>query len=198
MLQSPLPFGMNPDQDEIVDLRSSLDAYGVHQSHRYQIKGMDTATTELSLPIENQRENEFRTTFRVNSMNMKDGETGELLWHEDYIGQDFWGVEETVIMIPKVILTKSIISREINFSSEKEMSDLRLVQNVFLNDQQIEEWKFNFGFLIPDSTNSWQQTIKSAPNVIGAEILSGNIVIETSFYDGENLMTTNKMRVYYI
>ena len=198
MLQSPLPFGMNPDQDEIVDLRSSLDAYGVHQSHRHQIKGTDTATTELSLPIENQRENEFRTTFRVNSMNMKDGETGQLLWHEDYIVQDFWGVEETVIMIPKVILTKSIISREINFSSEKEMSDLRLVQNVFLNDQQIEEWKFNFGFLIPDSTNSWQQTIKSAPNVIGAEILSGNIVIETSFYDGENVMTTNKMRVYYI
>lgn len=138
----------------------------------------------------------FRETFRINSMNMKDGETGELLWQEDYSEKNFWE-DEMAAILPKVILTKSVISRETSFTSGQQLSNLRLVQHILLNDLLIEEWKFNLGFLIEGSTNTWQQTIKSAPNVMSAETLTGNVVIETSFFEGGDLFGKSKMRIYY-
>lgn len=33
---------------------------------------------------------------------------------------------------------------------------------VFFNGGCMEEWNFNFGFVIPNSTNTWQQTIEAA------------------------------------
>ena len=49
--------------------------------------------------------------------------------------------------------------------------------------QCIEEWLFDFGFVIPNSTNTWQQVIEADEgNMIPAEVLSGNVTIETSFF----------------
>lgn len=87
-----------------------------------------------------------------------------------------------------------------NFSSASEISNFRLVQSVKLRGQPLEEWKFQFGFVIPGSTNSWQCVIESAGEgqMIPAEILSGHILIETHFYDGEMHVYTTKIRVYYV
>jgi retinal rod rhodopsin-sensitive cGMP 3',5'-cyclic phosphodiesterase subunit delta len=134
---------------------------------------------------------------RIDSMNMRDGESGDLLWQADYSDHSKFWKDEITATLPKSILTKSSISREISFHSSKQLNRLRLVQHVILNGMLIEEWKFEFDFVIEGSTNSWQQTIKSAPNVMDAETLSGNIVIETSFYDGQELIAENKMRIYY-
>ena len=134
---------------------------------------------------------------RIDSMNMRDGESGDLLWQADYSDHSKFWKDEITATLPKSILTKSSISREISFHSSKQLNRLRLVQHVILNGLPIEEWKFDFDFVIEGSTNSWQQTINSAPNVMDAETLSGNIVIETSFYDREELIAENKMRIYY-
>ncbi len=69
-----------------------------------------------------------------------------------------------------------------------------------LNQTCIEEWSFDFGFVIPHSTNSWQQVIRSAgrDSMMSPEIISGNVTINTYFYDENELIYQNKVRVFYI
>lgn len=106
----------------------------------------------------------------------------------------------SAVEIPASILQLKSVSREMNFSSREEISNFRLVQSVSLHGQPLEEWRFTFGFVIPDSTNSWQCLIESAGEaaMIPASVLSGNIVIETHFYDGETEVSTTRIRVYYV
>ena len=42
------------------------------------------------------------------------------------------------------------------------MNDFRLEQRVFFQGVCIEEWRFEFGFVIPGSKNTWQQSIEAA------------------------------------
>ena len=102
--------------------------------------------------------------------------------------------------IPSSVLECAIVSREINFSSNEEISNLKLRQTLLLNEHCIEEWFFTFGYVIPNSTNTWQQVIKSAGKgkMMSPEILSGNVIIDTKFYDEESVIFENRMRVYYI
>ena len=58
-----------------------------------------------------------------------------------------------------------------------------------LNGQIVEQLDFNFGFVIPNSTNSWDQTIEAdIGNVMSAEVLSGNLVVDTFFMSGEQIL----------
>ena len=63
----------------------------------------------------------------------------------------------------------------------------------------IEEWDFKFGFVMPGSTNNWEQIIDAADKeeMIPADVLSGNMIIQTYFYSGDNLIHTTKMTVIY-
>ena len=63
----------------------------------------------------------------------------------------------------------------------------------------MEEWNFQFGFVIPNSTNTWQQTIEAADeaSMLPAAALNGNVIIETSFYDGDMLVCKMVLRVFY-
>eukprot|EP00927_Polykrikos_kofoidii_P051232 TRINITY_DN45018_c0_g1_i1.p1 TRINITY_DN45018_c0_g1~~TRINITY_DN45018_c0_g1_i1.p1 ORF type:complete len:169 (+),score=25.46 TRINITY_DN45018_c0_g1_i1:59-508(+) len=143
------------------------------------------------------RREAIRHGFRINWMNMRDAATGQLVWeHHD------WNccAEETEARIHRDILKSKQVSREINFSSVEMMQSLRLVQTIMFNGSQVEEWNFNFGFVIPNSTNSWQQTIEAADeeDMIPAELLSGNVVIDNTFYDGDFPIISQKVRVHYI
>ena len=64
----------------------------------------------------------------------------------------------------------------------------------------LEEWNFEFGFVIPNSTNTWQSLIEAAPEsqMMPANVLTGNVVIETMFYDGELMVSTSKVRLHYV
>ena len=64
----------------------------------------------------------------------------------------------------------------------------------------LEEWNFDFGFVIPNSTNTWQSLIEAAPEsqMMPAKVLNGNVVIETMFFDGDLLVSTSKVRLYYV
>ena len=54
--------------------------------------------------------------------------------------------------------------------------------------QIVEQLDFNFGFVIPNSTNSWDQTIEAdIGNVMTAEVLSGNLVVDTFFMSEEQI-----------
>ena len=55
--------------------------------------------------------------------------------------------------------------------------------------QIVEQLDFNFGFVIPNSTNSWDQTIEAdIGNVMTAEVLSGNLVVDTFFMSEEQIL----------
>lgn len=80
------------------------------------------------------------------------------------------------------------------------MDKFRLEQRVLFKGKCLEEWYFEFGFVIPGSTNTWQSLIEAAPEsqMMPANVLNGNVVIETRFYDGEMVVSVSKVRVFYV
>ncbi len=137
--------------------------------------------------------------FTINWMNMRDAGSGELMWESGEWGKKMWE-RELKARVPSDILKCRAVSREINFSSSEEMSAFRLEQRIFFEGVCIEEWLFEFGFVIPGSTNSWQQIIEAAgeDEMMSPDDLSGNITIETSFYDGKTFIAKALVRVYYV
>ncbi|XP_063723024.1 retinal rod rhodopsin-sensitive cGMP 3',5'-cyclic phosphodiesterase subunit delta-like [Symsagittifera roscoffensis] len=140
----------------------------------------------------------IRKGFKLNWMNLRDADTGKVMWqgNEDLSLPD----KEHEARVPKRILKCKTVSREVNFSSKEVMNDFHLVQQVIFKGKPIEEWVFRFGFVIPDSTNTWQSTIEAAPEsqMIPSSILTGNIVIETSFFDGDVLISRSRVRIFYV
>jgi len=135
--------------------------------------------------------------FLINSMHMRDAVSGKLLWEQGGWHDIFR--RDMDIHVPSSVLRCKAVSREMNFTSMEAINKFRLVQIVTLHGQPIEEWKFDFGFVIPGSTNSWQCTIEAAPEqqMIPAEQLSGNVVLETLFFDGELCINKTRLRVFY-
>lgn len=102
------------------------------------------------------------------------------------------------------------------FSSTEAVRDFSIQQRVLFSGACIEgaqpllgpgprpspapaEWSFHFGFVIPGSENRWDNTIVAAPAAerVPAARLSGHVVVETGFYDGDRLIGTNRVRVFY-
>ena len=146
------------------------------------------------------RSRDIMNGFRINSMLMRDADTGSVLWRTTHP----WGPEtfnrETSAHIPAKILQCRAVTREIAFHSTEPINDFKLQQRIYLNGQCIEEWAFDFGFVIPGSTNTWSQTIQAADKsqMIPAHILSGNVIIETRFMDGDVVVSQTLVRLFYI
>lgn len=108
------------------------------------------------------------------------------------------------VHVPASLLSLHTISREMMFHSRHSLAAFRLTQSILFHSHLIEHWSFTFGFVIPDSSNSWQCVIAkgAADSAVGqpaltAQQLSGNVVIETRFWDGEQLIGISRIRVYY-
>ncbi|XP_052082308.1 retinal rod rhodopsin-sensitive cGMP 3',5'-cyclic phosphodiesterase subunit delta-like [Mytilus californianus] len=136
--------------------------------------------------------------FKLNWMNLRDADSGRILWQssDDLSSPD----KDHEARVPKKILKCKTVSREINFSSKEQMDKFRLEQKVYFKGKILEEWYFEFGFVIPDSTNTWQSVIEAAPEsqMMPANVLNGNVIIETSFYDGDLLVSKSKVRIFYV
>ncbi|CAF1470414.1 unnamed protein product [Rotaria socialis] len=136
--------------------------------------------------------------FQFNWMNLRDAESGKTLWQSS---EDLsLPGAELEARVPKGILKCRAVSREINFTSEEEMKNFRLEQRVYFKTAVIEEWQFSFGFVIPGSTNTWQSLIEAAPQnqMIPANLLNGNVIIETKFFDGDMEVSTSRVRLLYV
>ena len=55
-----------------------------------------------------------------------------------------------------------MVAREIVFSSAEAIENFRLEQAIHFKNTLLESWDFVFGFVIPNSTNTWEQTIVAA------------------------------------
>ncbi|XP_028163895.1 retinal rod rhodopsin-sensitive cGMP 3',5'-cyclic phosphodiesterase subunit delta [Ostrinia nubilalis] len=156
---------------------------------------MEVASAEES---KQRRVEDILNGFQVNWMNLRDGDTGKILWqyNEDLSNPQV----EHEARVPKRILKCRVVSREMNFSSTETMEKFRLEQKILFKGRCLEEWFFEFGFVIANSCNTWQSVIESAPEsqMMPANILNGNVVIETKFFDGDLLITTSRVRLFYI
>ncbi|KAF0309580.1 Retinal rod rhodopsin-sensitive cGMP 3',5'-cyclic phosphodiesterase subunit delta [Amphibalanus amphitrite] len=136
--------------------------------------------------------------FQVNWMNLRDADDGKILWqgNEDLSLPDV----EHEARVPKTILKCRAISREINFTSAESMERFRLEQRVLFKGRCLEEWSFDFGYVIPNSTNTWQSVIEAAPEsqMMPANVLNGNVIIETQFFDDDLLVSTSQVRLFYV
>ncbi|XP_063374929.1 retinal rod rhodopsin-sensitive cGMP 3',5'-cyclic phosphodiesterase subunit delta [Cydia amplana] len=136
--------------------------------------------------------------FQVNWMNLRDADSGKIMWqyNEDMSNPNV----EHEARVPKRILKCRVVSREMNFSSVEALERFRLEQKVLFKGRCLEEWFFEFGYVIPNSTNTWQSVIESAPEsqMMPANVLNGNVVIETKFFDGDLLLTTSRVRLFYV
>lgn len=150
------------------------------------------------MSAKDERARDILRGFKLNWMNLRDAETGKILWQgtEDL---SVPGVEHEA-RVPKKILKCKAVSRELNFSSAEQMEKFRLEQKVYFKGQCLEEWFFEFGFVIPNSTNTWQSLIEAAPEsqMMPASVLTGNVIIETKFFDDDLLVSTSRVRLFYV
>ena len=135
--------------------------------------------------------------FKLNWMILRNGETGSILWQANK-HLSLYEKDEHIARVPSEILNCKSVSRELNFSSHEVINNFHLKQRVFLRGQCVEEWNFDFGFVIPDSTNTWQTLMEAKPNIKSAEILSGHVVIVTTFYDNDEIIGTCRVRIFYV
>lgn len=138
----------------------------------------------------------IRQGFKINHLTMKDGTNGKILWVSSSFNLNNQSGEEH---LPKEILDCTQITREVNFSSEHPIKDLSLVQNFYLSGQLIEDSHFDFGFVMPKSTNNWEQTIIARPpeEMLPHYVLSGNLVVETLFQTEGLVIIGNRITIYY-
>ena len=136
--------------------------------------------------------------FKIVGMNMRDANTGSIVWESEEEWTTATLGREIEAHLPASILACSAVSREITFHAPELCKAMRLEQRVMLHGQCIEQWDFDFGFVIPGSTNSWQSVVDAdAGNMLPAEILSGNLVIESSFLDEEAVVSKSTVRIFY-
>ncbi len=88
--------------------------------------------------------------FRIVEMKMRNAKTNEVFWRSDEWSNLQDGSEKTV-HFPSKMLECEEVSREIVFYSEHEITDFKLLQKISLNDQEIEQLFFKFGFVMPKS-----------------------------------------------
>ena len=146
-----------------------------------------SASTEL---------NNIINGFKINWMQMRDGESGNVLWQTDSWDNSLLERDEH---FPKELLQCRSVYRQINFSSVEKIQDFEIRQKVYLGPMMIEEWNFHFGFVMPNSTNTWEQIIDAAEpdEMLTPDQLNGNMKIETLFYDGSEQIYRSVMRVFY-
>ncbi|XP_017778561.1 PREDICTED: retinal rod rhodopsin-sensitive cGMP 3',5'-cyclic phosphodiesterase subunit delta [Nicrophorus vespilloides] len=144
------------------------------------------------------RSEEILKGFQINWTCLKDLDGGKIFWQEtkDISLPDI----EHEAKVPKNILKCRALSREFSFSSKEAIEKFRLEQKVTFKGRCLEEWYFDFGYVMPESNNTWQSVMQAAPEseMMPASILNGNIVIETKFFDDDHLITTSKVRLFYV
>jgi hypothetical protein len=74
---------------------------------------------------------------RINMMNMRDADTGRMLWESRDWGDDVFSTELRA-EIPKEILKSKVVTREINFSSMAKIDKFRIEQRVIFKGHCIE------------------------------------------------------------
>lgn len=171
-------------------------------------------------PILNEEQlDQISQGFKINWMKMKDGSNGKVMWeksnwnfdhsefqnfkHKNLNSKEVREMNKIAFKnhnenLPKEILSCKSIVREINFSSVELIENFEIVQNYYLSGELIETTKFHFGFVIPNSTNNWEQIIEAKEEMIPYNILSGKLKVETIFLANSQIFLKNYLTIFYV
>ena len=152
----------------------------------------------IELPTD-ARAKEILEGFKVISLTLKNADTGEVAWTSDADwGKDCFTVVKDA-HLPSAMLKYPAVGREIVFSTVNPISGFRIEQQVIVHDKPLEQWNFDFGFVIPGSENSWETIVQAAGegNMLPAAFLSGNMYIVTAFFAQGQLISKSVVRVFY-
>ena len=91
--------------------------------------------------------------FRINWMTLWDGENpSRVFWRTDNWDMALEEREET---FDSEILKCACVSWQIDFTSKAAIDKFKIQQKIILHGQCIESWDFYFGFVMPNTTNTW-------------------------------------------
>lgn len=168
-----------------------MDTGNIHEKEKYPTKVNDESEVSFD------ELQSIQKGFKINFIRMKDGANGKIMWETNKYDLNNGSSKEE---IPKTILQCKEVVREINFSSKEKILDLELLQNFYLFGELIETNRFYFGFVIPGSTNNWEQIVeaKSPEEMLSAEVLSGNLEVETLFLSKGEMIVRNSCILYYV
>eukprot|EP00770_Monocercomonoides_exilis_P004807 MONOS_4784.1-p1 / transcript=MONOS_4784.1 / gene=MONOS_4784 / organism=Monocercomonoides_exilis_PA203 / gene_product=unspecified product / transcript_product=unspecified product / location=Mono_scaffold00132:28374-29061(-) / protein_length=128 / sequence_SO=supercontig / SO=protein_coding / is_pseudo=false len=101
--------------------------------------------------------------------------------------------------LEKELLKAKAVQTKYEFTSENEVEELKMEQIMVLGTTPIEYFKFEFGFIIPGSTNTFDSTIHGAGEgkMIPPEMLNGKLKCVIRFLDGEKLLAERIIKVFY-
>jgi retinal rod rhodopsin-sensitive cGMP 3',5'-cyclic phosphodiesterase subunit delta len=136
--------------------------------------------------------------FKLISLKLKNATTGQVAWQSrDWADDVFTAVKEA--HLPAAMLAFPAVGREIVFSTTLAIRNFRIEQQVLLHGKPIEQWNYAFGFVIPNSENSWETIVEAAGEgkMLPASLLSGNLFIVTSFFAGDLIISKSVVRVFY-
>ncbi|KAJ3179808.1 hypothetical protein HDU87_002376 [Geranomyces variabilis] len=162
--------------------------------------GPDVLTTEAQPP---EKRDGSASSFQIQDMIIRDADSGLIMWKA---GSSFlqpsglpgnaWQLTAT---LPSAILSARSISRELTFSTVSAITHLHVIQDVLVYKTPVEQWSADFGFVIPNSVNSWSHSVDAADSedMLPVEVLSGNTMIETKFMDGETTLAALSVRLFY-
>ena len=110
-------------------------------------------------------------------------------------------LEAGMIHIPKEILKCRSVSREFQFSCKEMLHGLRLEQKIFFQGGCMEEWNFQFGFVIPNSTNTWEAIYEMPhlPEDLRQAMIDNPWETESDsfYYVGDTMIMHNKAKYAY-
>ena len=89
------------------------------------------------------------------------------------------------------------MSTIIEFGSVPIRKKLNLEHFVYFKSNIAEVFRFKFGFVMPETENSWDNIVE-VKDPLPVSVLSGNVVLETRFKDGEDELLVSRMKIVYV
>ena len=72
------------------------------------------------------------------------------------------------------------------------------MQQISIDGQLVEEMRFDFGFVMPDSTNDWEQVIEADQgNMMSVNEINGKAVMDTLFLKKDKLLYRARIKIIY-
>ncbi|KAJ3161472.1 hypothetical protein HDU86_007254 [Geranomyces michiganensis] len=145
-----------------------------------------------------------RQPSELQEMIIRDADTGFVMWQASSeslqragpSGDNSWQLTAT---LSSSILAARSVSRELTFATTTAITHLHVIQDVLVHGTPVEQWSADFGFVIPNSVNSWSHSVDAADpeDMLPVDVLSGNTMIETRFMDGETALAALSIRLFY-
>ncbi|XP_022183117.1 retinal rod rhodopsin-sensitive cGMP 3',5'-cyclic phosphodiesterase subunit delta-like [Myzus persicae] len=135
--------------------------------------------------------------FRINWIDLIDNDTGVVVWHtnENYALPDI----EHEAIIPRQILDCRAVTRTTNFSFMHRINHFKAKHKEFLQGDCIEEFEYEFGTVFAGLVVNWETTFERRQEITSsfANVISGDLRIETNFFDGDKLITTSNVIMFF-